>query len=523
MKSPISRLLKRKTNQWQSNADVSERQAMLQRTSLEKSLRRNLQEIRQITGNSTDVLVRKFKIAGFADAALVYIDGLINEQVLEELLHSLMVEGQHQPSTTPQAILENLVIIEDVEQVENIADFFDSISTGRTGLLVDGYQVGLMCETKGLEHRMVSEPTAEVSIRGPRDGFIENIRVNTSLLRQRIRIPHLWVEGFEAGTLTKTKIDIAYIKGLANDGLVKEVRNRIKRIEIDGVLESGYVEEFIGDQPMSLFPLVRRTERPDIATADLLEGRVIVLVNNTPHVLIVPAELPMMLQAPDDYYEKFPIGSLIRILRIIALTISLLLPSMYVAVVNFHQELLPTTLIMRISAAREGLPFPIIAEVLLMEFLFELLREAGVRLPQAFGPAISIVGALILGDAAIRAGIVSPFVVIVIALTAIAGFANPVFSLGLAMRVLRFVFTILAAIFGLFGIQFGLLLLLVHLCSLRSYGVPYLTPIAPFIYDDMKDNVIRMVWSGQKKRPTLIGKNEPKRQDKKRKRPTGRT
>ena len=217
------------------------------------------------------------------------------------------------------------------------------------------------------------------------------------------------------------------------------------------------------------------------------------------------------MQAPDDYYEPLPIGSLIRLLRYVSLLISLLLPGFYVAVINFHQELLPTTLLLRITASREGVPFPVIAEVLLLDALFEILREAGVRLPAAIGPAISIVGALILGDAAIRAGMVSPAVVIVIALTAIAGFTAPAFSLGISFRILRFTYTIMGAVFGLFGVQFIILLTVMHLCSLRSFGYPYLNPLAPLIWQDMKDNLVRTWWWGMRERPKLLGQREPQR------------
>ncbi|MEW6230306.1 MAG: spore germination protein, partial [Bacillota bacterium] len=282
---------------------------------------------------------------------------------------------------------------------------------------------------------------------------------------------------------------------------------------IDGVLESGYLEEYIEDTSFTLFPLMERTERPDRVAASLLEGRLAVFTEGTPFVLILPTQLSTLLQAPDDYYERLPIGSFIRVVRFIAFTMSVILPGFYVAVVSFHQELLPTVLLMRVTAFREGVPFPVVVEVLMMEFLFEVLREAGVRLPRAIGPAVSIVGALILGDAAIRAGLVSPAVVITVALTAIASFSAPVFSLAIAARLLRFIFIVLGGAFGLFGIQFGLLIMLTHLSALRSFGRPYLAPFAPLIARDLKDTLARVWWWRMTTRPKLDAFREPERQD----------
>lgn len=236
------------------------------------------------------------------------------------------------------------------------------------------------------------------------------------------------------------------------------------------------------------------------------------MANGTPFALIVPTELPMFMQAPDEYFEPLPFGIFIRLLRYAALIISLVLPGIYVGVVTFHPELLPTSLFLRIISSREGVPFPVLAEMLILELIFEMLREAGLRLPPAIGPAISIVGALILGDAAIRAGLVSPGVVIVVALTAIAGFTTPAFSLSVAFRLIRFAFTIFGATFGLFGLQFALLLTLVHLCSLRTFGMPYLSPLAPLILSDLKDSFIAFWWWGMRTRPKLIGGREPLRQ-----------
>lgn len=508
---------KKKKDFIDDNQNISERYNQAQQIKLSSKLEESIKLLEQVAGNSYDISIRNFMAGKQVPAAIIYLDGMIDGRTLQEILRFLMTESpMMEDSANRKQIFkeapDHLVIVDEIREVDNLADLFSGISSGDTALLFDGTPKALICDTKGWEKRSVVEPDAELTIRGPREGFVENLRTNTSLIRRRIRVPHLWIENTVIGHLTQTDVAFAYIKGLATEDLVNEVRTRLQRIEIDGILESGYIEDFIADTPYTIFPLAYRTERPDKVCAALLEGRVVIITNGTPHVLIVPTEISMLMQAPDDYYESPPIGTFIRLLRYFALLLSLLLPAFYVSVINFHQELLPTDLLLRVTAAREGVPFPVIVEMLIMEVLFEVLREAGIRLPAAIGPAISIVGALILGDAAIRAGLVSPAVVIIVALTAIAGFTTPIFSLGISFRMLRFGFTLLGAIFGLFGVQFFLLLTVVHLASLRSFGVPYLKPFAPFVLSDMKDNIIRIWWWGMRTRPMFSGGREPVRQ-----------
>ncbi len=503
---------------WSRHPDISMLIKQAQQAKIGRRLDENLRLLAHFGGPSFDVAVRRFKVAGKVPAALVRLDGLVDSKTVEEILQSLMLDSRlvgepERGAAIEEVAMERLLTVTEVRQASDINAMFTALSIGDAVLLFDGVAQALLCDAKGFQTRSIVEPDAEKVLRGPREGFIESLRTNTSLIRRRIRIPHLWIESLTIGELTRTEVAFAYIKGLAREKLVREVRERLKRIKTDSILGSGYLEGFIMDDPLSLFPLVARTERPDRAAAALLEGRVVILVDGSPHVLIVPVELSMELQSPDDYYENSLAGTFIRVLRYLSLLLSLLLPGSYVAIINFHQELLPTGLLLRITATREGVPFPVVVEVLLLDTLFEILREAGVRLPAAIGPAISIVGALILGDAAIRAGLVSPAVVIVIALTAIASFTAPAFSLGISIRILRFVFTIAGGGLGLFGVQFVLLVTVVFLCSLRSFGVPYLTPIAPLIWTDLKDAVLRIWWGGMRQRPKLLGAREPGRMD----------
>lgn len=499
------------------NMDLSQRYQEVQKMKLEPGLEQNLKTLQQVCGYSQDLIIRRFNINGQIPAALVYLDNMVNTLSVEEILRVLMVdvqriEGWQRDSGLLRSAINDLLIINSVEETDSIGELFFKMTYGNTAILVEGQALAFVCSTVDIKNRDITEPLSETNIRGPRDGFVESLCINITLIRRRIRVPHLWFETFEIGSLTKTLVAIAYIKGLADEKMLEELRSRLKRIDTDAILESGYIEQYIEDQSFTLFPLALRTERPDIVCSSILSGRVAVLVTESPHVLVLPADFSMFFQASDDYYEKPPQGSFVRILRWIGAIISVFLPGFYVAVVNFHQELLPTALLLRVTASREGVPFPVIAEILIMEVLFEVLREAGIRLPVAVGPAISIVGALVLGEAAIRAGIVSPAVVIVVAMTAIANFSNPVFSMAIALRTLRFAFTILAEVFGLFGIQFGILLLVIHLCSLRSLGIPYMSPLAPHILSDMKDNfLLAPVWA-RTTRPKILGRREPGRQ-----------
>ena len=495
--------------------DISERFQEVQKMKLESGLEQNLQTLQQVCGYSQDVKIRRFSINRQIPAALVYLDNMVKDTTVEELLRTLMIdtrkiEGWDKDIGLLLPAIKDLLIVNGVEEADSIGDLFFKMTFGNTIIVIEGQSTAFVCSTVDLKTRAITEPSAETNIRGPREGFVESLCVNITLIRRKIRVPHLWIETLEIGSLTKTLVAFAYIKGLADEKMLEELRSRLKRIDTDTILESGHVEQYIEDQPLRRSLTLRTESRTMHAALYCPAGWS--LLSGSPHVLILPAQFPMFFQASDDYYEKPPLGSFIRILRWMGAIISVFLPGFYVAIVNFHQELLPTALLMRITATREGVPFPVVAEVLIMEVLFEILREAGIRLPAAVGPAISIVGALVLGEAAIRAGMVSPAVVIVIALTAIANFSTPVFSMAIALRLIRFSFTVLAAIFGLFGLQFGILLMLIHLCSLRSLGIPYMKPLAPFIAQDIKDNIlVGWIW-GRSTRPKLVGYREPFRQ-----------
>lgn len=500
------------------NMDISQLIEYTEGKNLSASLSQNLSMIRKIYGNSYGLQIREFRIGpGDNESAMVFIEGMVDSASQDVKYHALLVEisKMQDVPTKPHPLLgfirDKLIPSPEVREVTRVDVMFEQLLSGDTIFLLDGVDRTLVFDTKGFKTRDIMESDAETSIRGPRESFIESLTDNLALIRRRIKVPQLWVELFRVGSLSRTQVALVYIKGLAGEEILEEFRTRISSIDTDSIIESGQVETFIEDSPFTLFPLMLRTERVDRVAAALVEGQVAVITDGSPFVLLAPTTFFTMLHASEDNFEKFPIGSFIRLLRYTAFLTSILLPGIYVAVINFHPELVPTQLLLRIAATREGIPFPVLVEMAIMEATFEVLREAGVRLPAAIGPAISIVGALILGDAAIRAGIVSPPVVIIVALTAIASFAVPNFALGIAGRIIRFGFIALGGIFGLFGIQIGGFLLIAHLCSLRSFGIPYMSPIAPLIARDLKDFAVSFYTWGLTTRPRLIGFREPGR------------
>nr|WP_257985404.1 spore germination protein [Bacillus sp. V5-8f] len=479
--------------------------------SLSHNLDENLQKLGSIYDNCFDVVFRSFFMGGHTNAVLVYIEGLSDVKQIENNLLATLMSATKEPLPPKEAIKKNIQLA-DIKVITTFTDCINNISTGNPVLLVQNEQEGFALGLAKFEKRSIEEPSAESVLRGPRDGFVEDIGVNTSLIRRRITSPKLKMLSMNIGRYTKTKVVIGYIDGIADHTLIEEIKNRLDRIDIDGVLETGYLEELIEDYPASPFPQLMSTERPDVVAANLLEGRFFILVDGTPFVLIAPVSFFSFLQSADDFYNRYINGTAIRLLRFIFIVISIFLPSFYVAVLTYHQEMVPTALLISIASSRENVPFPTLVEALMMEVTFEALREAGLRLPKQVGAAVSIVGALVIGQAAVQAGIVSAPMVIVVALTGIASFMVPRYPLGIALRLLRFPVILLAGTMGLLGIVLSVIMITVHLCKLRSFGVPYLSPIAPMKAKELKDVLIRAPWWMLSKRPHLTGEYNKYRQ-----------
>jgi spore germination protein KA len=480
---------------------------------LHPDLQSNLNQLKRTLGNSPDVVVREFELGEpRIQVAAVYAANLADKQIVNEfVIRSLMVgtaevdfNGSGLPENVFHFIRENALSVGEVKMIRDWNTLILSILSGDTVILIDGCVEAIGGGTRGGEWRSVQEPTTEVTIRGPKDSFNESLATNISLVRRRILSPHLWLETMKLGRVTQTDVAIMYIKGIVNDKLVQEVKQRLQSIDIDSILETGYIEELIQDQTFTPFPTVYNTERPDMVAKNLLEGRIAIFVNGTPFVLIVPTVFSQFFETAEDYYQRYDISSFLRVIRYASFIVSLLGPSIYIAAVTFHQEMIPTSLLISLAASREGVPFPALIEALIMELTFEILREAGIRLPRAVGQAVSIVGALVLGQAAVQAGIVSPAMVIVVAITGIASFSTPAFNLAISARLIRFFLMFLAATFGFYALTLAMIVLTAHLSSLRSLGIPYLAPFAPFIPVDQKDAVARLPLWSLLTRPRLI-------------------
>ncbi|MCZ8512866.1 spore germination protein [Paenibacillus filicis] len=480
----------------------------------------NLLWLQTELGNSPDLTVRRLTSPNNPSIriALVFIDGLVDAHIIAHLMSESLIPELREMSPTGGAsellrlFLEQNLATGSVNQVVQLEQIFGSISEGKAVILLDGLTIALTAEASGGEKRAVEEPTSQTVVRGPKESFTESIRTNTSLLRRRIKSPALRIQVKKIGTQTQTDIAIVYLQGIANDLIVQEIQNRLDSINTDSILESGYIEEFIQDATFTPFPTIQNTERPDAAASSILEGQIAILVDGTPFVLIAPVTFFKFFQSSEDYYQRYDISTFLRIIRYVAFLVSMLLPSLYIAITTFHQEMLPTTLLVSLAAQREGIPFPAIIEALIMEITFEVLREAGVRMPRVIGPAISIVGALVLGQAAVQAGLVSAAMVIVVSFTAIANFVIPSINMAIAARLIRFVMMFFAATLGLFGIMSGLMILLIHMAGLRSFGIPYLMPLAPLIASNLKDVFIRFPWWAMIKRPRFIASGNMQRQ-----------
>ncbi|MEK4185596.1 spore germination protein [Paenibacillus sp. FSL L8-0494] len=480
---------------------------------IKEKLQDNIQYIKTTLGNSTDLVIREFFIGSKHQikAAIFYTDGLADSKAIQDfILESLILELPDPSLDTQtanyQLLKDHMLTVGDIKDATEFNSLFTSLLSGDVILLLNGYTKGFTIGMRDWKDRGVTESATETVIRGPKEAFTESLRTNTALIRRKIKDPNLWLETQQIGRVTQTDVALMYINGIVSDEILQEVHSRLDRIDIDGILESGYIEELIEDETYTPFPTIHHTERPDVIAAALMEGKVAILVDGTPIVMTVPTLFVSFMQTAEDYYQRADVSTLVRMLRYFSIFISLLAPSLYVAITTFHQEMLPTTLLISLAAQREGVPLPAFIEALLMELAFEIIREASVRMPQTIAQSVSIVGTLVIGTAAVDAGIVSAAMLIVVAITAISSFVLPSFDLALTIRMLRFPMMFLAASFGLFGIIIGVIAIVLHMCSLRSFGVPYLSPFAPYNLADQKDTFFRMPHWAMFTRPKLINK-----------------
>lgn len=453
-------------------------------------LAENIVWFKETFGQSTDFILREFQI-GEKAVALGFFDGMIDKRLLnEDVIKTLQQSNGAEIAISD--IANRLLAVGELKESAYLNELAKGILDGDGVLLVDGIDRGLIIAAKGWATRAIGQSTNESSLRGAQEAFTENIVSNFSMLRRRLHTDKFTIKVRTIGTMTKTKVALAYIDGIVNPQIVAELNRRLDAIkEVDSIIDSGCLEQYIEDGTYSPFPQMQYTQKPDRVAANLLEGRVALLLDGCPEVLIVPVVLVQFFQSSEDYYNRLLAGSFARFIRYIGLMIAVVLPALYIAVTSYHQEMLSGSMALSIAAAREGKPFPAFLEAIIMELMFELLREASIRLPGTISNALGIVGALVIGQAAVEAQLIAPQVVIVVALTAIGTFTMPSFEISYPLRLVRFPLMLLAAWAGLYGLAIGLIFLLIHLVSLKSLGEPYLAPLAPFNFYQMKDVLIR--------------------------------
>lgn len=464
-----------------------------------------------------DIVVREFKALGKYRAFIVYIDGMVDRTTINNFILRPLLKAQYSEKEQKYGLdymLENAIETNQTKRIFNYDEIIYEILSGDTGLYVDGCDYYIFSETKGFDKRGVEPPKSEGTVRGSQEAFNENIRTNITLIRRIIKNKAFTTEFIKVGKQDNTMCAVCYINGIINPAIVDEVKRRLTGISTDEIQGSGMLEQFIEDAPMSLIPTILSTERPDKASINMLEGKVCILVDGSPFALIVPITIADLFHSPEDSSLRWPYGTLNRIVRIYAIFVSTLLPGLFIAATNFHQEMVPTEILIAIARARENVPFPTIIEILLMESSFELIREAGIRIPGLLGNTIGIIGAIILGQAAVQADLISPVIIIVIAITGLGSFAIPDFAFALGIRIVRILFIAAGAFLGFYGVTLMMVVVILLLVDMKSFGVPFISIYAPKVHKDL-DKIIRFpVWK-QELRPDQFNPLNVRRQPEK--------
>ena len=489
---------------------------------ISKVLDKNIQALEDIFSDCGDYAKRKFPVGSGQSVwvYMAYIDMMTDRTAVELTVLAPLLRFGAKHSIRPdygnafELLRDCGIDTADFNEVDDWDLMLYFIMAGETVLFIDGCDKALVIASRGFPNRGVNNADTEVVVHGSREAFNEVVRFNTALVRRRIRDPKLKVKQSRIGRRSETDVALMYLTDIVRPEVLKEVEKRLAGIDIDAVLDSGYVEQFIEDSWRSVFPQVQMTERPDKAAASILEGRIVIIVDNSPFALIVPVTLNSFFQASEDYYDRWQIVSFVRMIRYLAAFFAVALPGFYLSAAVYHPSMIPMLLILKMSEARMPVPFPAVFEILIMDIAFELLREAGIRLPRAAGGALGIVGGLIIGQAAVEAGLVSPIVVIVVALAGVSNFAIPHVSLVAGFRLSKYLVLLLSAAFGLLGFWAGLLIILIHLASLKSFGIPYLFPFTSAEmnnYSDTKDSLFRMPLFTLKKRSFYANPENTKR------------
>lgn len=456
----------------------------LKRSAISPALDESIRQLKKLFScpENADLRLRALRLGNIRLCA-VYMDGMADEDRIGDfIIHPLQERGMHMSTSTPpdaKMIIDHLIWVSGAETALVLAEVIAPILAGKTCLLIDGCAEALILDTLKQPHRGIDKPDTESVICGSHEAYTEHLRTNISLLRRYVQSPDLICEGMKVGMEIPTSISIAYLKGIANEKCISEVKRRILRIQAKSVLGIGALQQLIEDHPFAVLPQMLQTERPDRTAAGLQSGQIAILMDASPYALILPVTIFHLLHAPDDSFLRWQYGTMMRIIRMFGLLLSLLLPALYLSVTLYHTHLIPMPLLTSIAETRANVPFPIAAEILFMEASFHLLNEAGMRMPRQIGSALGIVGALILGQAAVSASIISPILIIIVALTGLGTYATPDYGFGMGIIIYRTLLILLSAFMGLYGVMLGIFFISLQLCSLDSFGVKYLSPVAP--------------------------------------------
>lgn len=464
-------------------------------------LKDNMKVIDDKFKDCPDVMRKQVFLKDNTEGYFIYVDGMIDTDIVERDFMRPILGMDYEDINNRKKT--NSLPANDIKYYEDMDSAISALLTGCTLFFADGLEYAVSSAIRKFEKRGITEPDIEKDVRGSHEGFIELMNVNMAILRRKVKNTNLKFKTINVGDTTNQIVNIAYIDGIADPALVQKLYDKISGIKYDGILAAGYVEQLIVDFPNSIFPQYQLTERPDRAVAALLEGRLLILTEGTPGVLILPVNLFSFFKAPDDYNTHWIFGSLIGFLRVISGFIAIYAPSIYIALTSFHYYMVPLNLLIPLAESRARVPFPPVVEAFIMEIVIEMLREAAIRLPTYIGASIGVVGGIIIGQAAVQAGIVSELLIIVVAITAIASFMTPVYDMGLTLRTIRFAMMIATSVFGAIGISIITVLLFANLVVLESLDQPYFQPIIPFRAKDLKDTIIRAPLKWLKERPTI--------------------
>lgn len=477
------------------------------------NLRDNEAYIRKRCENCADILIRPMKLGAErkVDCLMLYIEVAVSNMMLDDSAIGKMINHfwEISPDQIQEFVKNNSLGIADVQKLSTMEEVFAAMLAGNAIFFMDGYDQAMKISSKGYPNMGVSEAETEKVLRGSREGFSDSVKTNSALVRKRLRDTRLKVEEQYIGTRSQTLIQILYMDDLVHEELLEDIKERLKAYEIDGILDSGMLEQLTEDAWYSPFPQYQTTERPDRAVQEILNGKIVVLCDNSPEALILPSAFNGFMESSEDWYHHFEMASFLRALRYLALICATLLPGLYLAAVRFHTQILPANLILSFAEAREGVPFSSVVELVFLELSFELIREAGVRVPGALGNAIGIVGGLIIGQAAVSANLVSPIVVMIVALTALGSMTIPNEEFAAAFRLLKYFFLFLGGYLGIYGIVLGAYLTVSHLAGLLSFGMPYLMP---FVKKErargVGDGILRLPFRKRWQRPLYARQEE---------------